>query len=128
MTSELRTTYLGTLGIAAFFLAAAVAVVACGAVDERIAPLWNPAVLAAASLGPAYAAPRAPLRALFAGGLGLGLFYGAMVFLASTLTGSANLLGPERLFAWAGAIGAIPPTAAGAFYRWLARRTRHTAP
>ena len=100
--SGLRTTYLGTLGLAAFFLATAVALVACGAVDERIAPLWNPAVLAAAGLGPAYAAPRAPLRALFAGGLALGLFYGALVLLAATLTGSADLLGAGRLFVWAG--------------------------
>ena len=126
--SGLRTTYLGTLGLAAFFLATAVALVACGAVDERIAPLWNPAVLAAAGLGPAYAAPRAPLRALFAGGLALGLFYGALVLLAATLTGSGDLLGAGRLFVWAGAIGALPPTVAGAFYRWLARRARLTAP
>lgn len=126
--SELRTTYLGTLGIAALFLAAAVALVASGSVDERVTPLWNLPFLAAASLGPAYAAPRMPLRALFAGGLALGLLYATLALWAAALSGNTHLPEPMRLFAWAIAVGAGLQTAAGILYRWLARRSRRAAP
>jgi hypothetical protein len=124
--SELRTTYLGTLGLAAFFLAVAVGLVAGGAVDERVTPLWNPAFLAAAGLGPAYAAPRMSLRTLFVGGVALGLFYGGMVIVVASFVGSVQAIAPVQLVLWAGATGALPPVAAGLFYRWFERRSRRS--
>ena len=126
--SETQTAHLGTLGLAAGFLAVAVALVAAGAVDERVAPLWNPALLAAAALGPAYAAPHTPLRRLFIGGVSLGLLYGGMVIGAAALRGIPVLVGPGRLLALAAAIAALPPVAAGLLYRWIERRSRRPMP
>ena len=108
------------VGLVVAFLGLAVLMTAGGVVDDRIAPLWNPAVVAAASIGLHYAEPRPRLWQAGFGGALIGVAYAAFVLAADALTALQIHLGPAELLLRAVAIGVGPPLVGGLLLRWLA--------
>jgi hypothetical protein len=108
------------VGIAVGFLGLIVLMCVAGVVDERIAPLWNPAVLAAAAAGTSYAEPRRPLWQVGAAGAVLGLAYAGLVLGADALSGLRLYLPTGEILLRALGIGVGPALAGGLLLRWFA--------
>jgi hypothetical protein len=112
------------VGVAVCLLGIAVLLWVAGVVDDRIAPLWNPGILAAVAIGVLYAEPRPPLWQLACAGAVLGLAYAGLVLGADALTALQLDLGPADVVWRALCIGIGPPLAGGLMLHWFAPASR----
>jgi hypothetical protein len=114
----------GYVGMAVGLFVAAVLLCVSGVFDQRVVPLWNPAIVAATSMGLVYAEPRPALWQFAFAGAVLGLAYAALVLGADALSGLEIHLSVVEVLLRALAIGVGPALVGGLLLRWLAPTAR----